>query len=162
MTDRSRHVPETLHKAWFLWNAQTELFFTGNVALGALLRRSWGVLKPSWDAFGRSWDTLGTSWDSLGALLDASWGVLETSWETYRKNVEGDTVLGLILGSKMEGEINKNRTKRQTHFLVFFFPLSNWCFICCWKVGTWKISISPAREHDFYKIHIFRKMRKKC
>ena len=94
-------------------------------ALGTLLRRSWGVLKPSWDAFGRSWDTLGTSWDALGALLDASWGVLETSWETYRKKVEGDTVLGLILGSKMEAKINKNRTGKQMHFLIFFSPPSN-------------------------------------
>ena len=131
-------------------------------ALGTLLGRPWGVLRPSWDAFGRSWGALGTSWDALGGLLDASWGVLEASWEKYRKKVEGNFFFGPNLDSKMEAEITKKRIKKTMYFLKRFFTLRNWCFIVFRRVGNWKISISPRREHYFHKICIFRKYCKKC
>ena len=130
--------------------------------LGTLLGPFWGVLRPSWDAFGPSWDTLGASWDALGPLVDVSWRVLEGSWETYRKKVEGDQAFGGIWGSKMEAKINKNPILKTLYFLIRFFRFRMDVLFFLLKVQTRKISISPRREHDFYKIDIFINVRNKC
>ena len=77
--------------------------------LGAIIKRSWGVLERSWCILKRSWNVFGMSWGGLKAILGrlgASRGVLGTSWAVYKRSwgVLGPSTSGLGVSAPFKRE----------------------------------------------------------
>ena len=102
--------------------------------LGAVLGVSWGILGASRDLLGRlgrhlgaSWGRLGGSWEGLGASWGRLGSVLGAPSGKYRKNVEGNILVGPDLGPENE------------------------------TLGTSKMSVSSRRNANFRKMRSVEK-----
>ena len=74
--------------------------------LGVVLATSGGLLELSWSRHEASWSALGAVLRLLGPLLEPSWGLLEPSWGSRPNNgQQKPIILDPKMGPKMDSKL---------------------------------------------------------